>query len=68
MSASALLKNTISIEEWMDATKETKKHVFWKKLFPAIKHSNLRGKNAFRTTTLDHSLFFMSLRFLYICQ
>ena len=41
MSASALLKNTISIEERMDATKETKKHVFWKKLFPAIKHSNL---------------------------
>ena len=44
----------------------------WKKLFPATKRSNRRGKSYFLgTTTLDHSLFLwasVSLRFLYICQ
>ena len=48
MAASALLKNSISIEGWMAETKETKKQYFGKKLFHAIKHSNLKGKNAFR--------------------
>ena len=33
----------------MAATKETKKHcTLKKKLFPAIKHSDLQGKNDFR--------------------
>ena len=45
-----------------------------KKLFPAIKYSNLQGKNIFfrnNYPTLDHSLFFgaaISLRFWYIWQ
>ena len=34
MDASALLKNTVSIEEWMAATKETKKHCTLKKDIP----------------------------------
>ena len=36
MVASALLKNTVSIEEWKHCTPE--------KRFPAIKYSNLQGK------------------------
>ena len=54
----------------MAATKETKKHCTLKKIFPAIKHSNLQRKMFLGTTTLDHSLFFCAaiiLRFLYIC-
>ena len=31
MAVSALLKNTISTEEWMAATKETRKHLSLKK-------------------------------------
>ena len=34
MAAIALLKNTVSIEEWMAATKETKKHCTLKKAIP----------------------------------
>ena len=34
MAASALLENTVSIEEWMAATKETKKHCNVKKTVP----------------------------------
>ena len=34
MAASAILKNTVSIEEWMAATKETKKHCTLKKAVP----------------------------------
>ena len=33
MAASALLKNTVSVEEWMVASKETKKHCTLKMLF-----------------------------------
>ena len=49
---------------------EIKKQCFLKKLFPAIKHSNIQGKNVLLgTTTLDHSLFLwaaFSLRFLSV--
>ena len=49
-----------------------KKHCTLKRLFPAIKHSNVQGKNVFLgTTALEHSLFLwvaISLKFLYICQ
>ena len=58
MAASAVLKNIVSIEEWMAATKETKKHCTLKKLFPAIKHSNLQEKMFLGITSLVHSLFF----------
>ena len=34
MAASALLKNTVSIEEWMAGTKEIKKHCTLKKSVP----------------------------------
>ena len=34
MAASALLKSTVSIEEWMAATKETKEHCTLKKAVP----------------------------------
>ena len=34
MAARALLENTIFIEEWMAATKETKKHCALKKAVP----------------------------------
>ena len=47
MAAITLLKNTVSTEEWMVRTKKTKKHCTLKKLFSAIKCSNLQGKNCF---------------------
>ena len=36
MAASALLKNTVSIEEWMAAAKETDKNYMLTKLFPVL--------------------------------
>ena len=47
MAASALLKSTVSIEEWLATT-----------TFVQRRNSNLQGKIVFLgTTTLDHSLF-----------
>ena len=45
MAASTLLRKTVSSEDWVTATKETRRQ---KKLFPAIKHSDLQEKNVFR--------------------
>ena len=46
MVASALVRNSVSIEEWLAATTFLKYYTL-KKLFPAINYSNLQGKNAF---------------------
>ena len=50
MVASALLRNSVSIEKWLDATTFVKKRntVLWKKLFPSINYSNLQKKNVFQ--------------------
>ena len=49
MVASALLKNTVSIEEWFAVTPYLNR--------PAIKYSNLQGKKVFlKHSSLDHSL------------
>ena len=72
MVARALLRNSVSIEEWLAATTFVK-YCTLKKLFPAI---NYKQKLFFRNncSTLDHSLFLyeslliISLRFLYICK
>ena len=55
MVASALLRNSVSIEEWLAATTFVK-YCTLKKLFPAI---NYKEKMFFRNnySTLDHSLF-----------
>ena len=67
MVASALLKNTVFIEEWLAATTFVKQRntVIWKTLFSSIKSSNYKEKMFLGKTALDHSL---SLIFLYICQ
>ena len=54
MVASALLRNSVSIEEWLAATTFVKYYTL-KKLFPAI---NYKEKMIFRSnySTLDHSL------------
>ena len=47
MATSALLKNTVSIEEWMVAAtfiKYRNTENSWKKLLPATKGSSLQGK------------------------
>ena len=72
MVARALLRNSVSIEEWLAATTFVK-YCTLKKLFPAI---NYKEKMFFRNnySTLDHSLFLyeslliISLRLLYICK
>ena len=46
MVASALVRNSVSIKEWLAATTFLKYYTL-KKLFPAINYSNLQGKNAF---------------------
>ena len=56
MAASAVLKNTVSIEEWVAAIKEAKNCAL---LLP---HSNLQEKNDFGSQS------FISVKFLYICQ
>ena len=55
MVARALLRNSVSIEEWLAATTCVKYYTL-KKLFPAI---NYKEKMFFRNnySTLDHSLF-----------
>ena len=55
MVASALVRNSISIEEWLAATTFVK-YCTLRKLFPAI---NYKEKMIFRNncSTLDHSLF-----------
>ena len=50
MTASPLLKNTVSIEEWSAATtfmKQRNIQVLRKKLFPSVNRSNLKGENVF---------------------
>ena len=48
-------------------TKETKKHcTLKKKLFPAIKHSNLQGKNVFRNNYFGSQSFPLSFCFTQI--
>ena len=71
MVASALLRNSISTEEWSAATTSVKYYTL-KKLFPAI---NYKEKMFSGTTTLlwitvssHESLLIISLTFLYICQ
>ena len=55
MAARALLRNNVSIEEWLAATTFVKYYTL-KKLFPAI---NYNEKMFFRNnySTLDHSVF-----------
>ena len=66
MAASALRKNIVSIQ-WMSAIKETKNHcTLEKKLFPAIKHSNLLGKNVFRNNYFGSQPFLLSCDFTKI--
>ena len=62
MVASALLRNSVSIEEWL-ATTSFVKYCTLKKLFPAI---NYKEKMFFRNnySTLDQS-FLMSLSLLF---
>ena len=55
MAASALLKNTVSFEEWMATTKETKKHCTLKKA--TINHSNLKGKYVFMNNYFGSQFF-----------
>ena len=51
----------------MAATKETKKHCsLKKKLLPAIKHSNLYGKNVFRNNYFGSQPFLLSCYFTMI--
>ena len=72
MVARALLRNSISIEEWFAATTFVK-YFTLKELFPAV---NYKEKMFFlETSTLlwitafsYESLLIMSLRFLYICK
>ena len=71
MVARALLRNSISIEEWL-AANTLVKHCTLKKLFPAInyKENMLLGTTALLWIT-DFSyefLLIMSLRFLCICK
>ena len=50
MTASPLLKNTVSIEEWSAATTFVKQRNIQyseKKLFPSVNRSNLKGENVF---------------------
>ena len=50
MVESALLGNSVSIEEWLAATSFVKYRntALRKKLFPAINYGNLQGKNVFQ--------------------
>ena len=71
MVAKALLRNSVSIEEWLAATTFVKYSTL-RKLFPAI---NYMEKCFSGTTTLlwitvfsFESLLIISLRFLYICK
>ena len=50
----------------MAATKETKKDCTLKNLFPAIKHSNPEGKNAFRNNCFGSQYFLLSCYFTKI--
>ena len=68
MGTSALLKNAVSIEEWMAATKEKKILYSEKNCSLRLSTVTYKEKMFLGTTTLDHSLFFISLRFLCICQ
>ena len=64
MLAKALLRNSVSIEEWLAPTTSVK-YCTLKKLFPAINYKekiffrNYKEKIFFRNnySTLDHSLF-----------
>ena len=71
MVASTLLRNSVSITEWLTATTFLKLRniVLWKKLFPTINYIKLQGKNGFGNnySTLRHSLLSLYLLFhLYI--
>ena len=72
MAASALRKIPYPLKNgWPQLLLWNKETLYSEKiLFPAIKQSNLQGKNVFSgTTTLDHSLYLwaaISLRFSYI--
>ena len=63
MAARALLKNTVSIEEWMATTKETKKHCTLKKA--TINHSNLQGKYVFMNNYFE-SHFFLYFTMIFV--
>ena len=62
MAASALLKSTVSLRTGSPQLNKQRNIVLWKNLFPAIKHTNLRGKNVFRNN------FFGSQSFLYFTK
>ena len=72
MVARALLRNSVSVEEWL-AGNNFVKYCILKKLFPVI---NYNEKMLFRNnySTLNHSLFLyeslliISLRLLCICN
>ena len=67
----ALLRNSVSIEEWLAATTFVK-YCTLKKLFPAINYKEkmiFRSKYSTSITVFSYeSLLIISLRFLYICQ
>ena len=59
MTASGLLKNIVSIEEWKVASKKTKKNCTLKKnCFLRLNTATYKAKRFLGTSTLDHSLFF----------
>ena len=43
MATRVLLKNIVSIEEWISVTKQTKNHCTLKRNFSATKQSKLQG-------------------------
>ena len=59
MTASALLNNNLSIEEWLVVTTfvEQRNQVLIKNLFPSIKRSKQQEENVFLGTTTLDSLF-----------
>ena len=69
MAASALLKNTVSIEEWIAAATFVKQRnaAAWKKLFPETKRSNLQGKTFFMSNYFGPHPFLMNFYLTKIC-
>ena len=65
MAASALLKNSVSIEEWMAETKEIKKHCISEKTVPCDLTVTYKEKILLEITTLDHSLLYFTKIFVH---
>ena len=68
MAASVLLKNTVSIEEWIATGTFVKESntVPWRKLLPATIRNNLQGKTFFRSNYSGPHPFLMNFYFTKI--